>query len=809
MREVKLITKQLIEEITTKIDKASTVYILVSFSMRTGVKLLTPALKKAAERGADIKICTGDYLYVTQPEALRMLMQIDERIEIRLWRSEGKSFHPKAYLLESKNDGYLYVGSSNLSLSALTQGIEWNIGVSKGVASETIDEAREEFLRLFYDDQTVPLNEQTLHKYQNTYNEKRQSIPSYIRWWTEEDEKSLMLSDDRQYEPVIADPPENYDSVIQPRGPQIDALESLSVTVEEGYDKAMIVMATGLGKTYLAAFFARHYKRILFIAHREEILFQARESFKQVMPESSSGILNGKIKEPDADIIFASIFTLSSDAQLEVFDQKEFDLIIIDEFHHAAANSYTRVLDYFNPDFLLGITATPDRLDGKDVFSICEGNVAFQMHFIEAIQIGWLAPFHYYGIYDDTDYSKITWLGSRYLQEELLEAQLREDVAEKIYGAWNKHKQTRTLAFCSSIKQASFLCRFFRNKGVKAVELHSLADGMNRKEAIEKLSMAEIDIIFTVDLFNEGTDIPPLDTLLFVRPTESLTIFTQQVGRGLRLSEGKEHCVIIDLIGNYRNADLKLSLLDIGGKEKSEKNKTMIPEVPESCLIDIDIQAINLLEEIKKKQQPRKQKLYNDFVRIKEEFGYRPTYLEFHRHAFENSTAVKQEFKSYPGFLYWAEELSNEEVKAYKEAEQWLIDIEKTSMTKSYKMVVLQYMLNRGKEKWNHPVTPHEVAPFFYDFLTEKEYRRKIDFSDKGKKDWNKDNIDEIAKLIATMPMEKFGGSSSFDGEEFKLNVFFDYRFNDYIYNWTQQVCEYRLESYFEKKAEKSSGRLI
>lgn len=803
MSEVKLITTQLIEELTTKIDQASTVYILVSFSMKTGVLLLAPSLKRAAERGADIKICTGDYLYVTQPEALENLLHIDPRMEIRLWRSEGKSFHPKAYLLEGENDGDLYVGSSNLSSSALTNGVEWNLAVSNHVASETIDQAREEFLRLFYGEQTVPLNEQTLWRYREVFEEKRQQLPEFVRWWTEDDEKSLMLADDRKQAPVIADPPATYTTSIYPRGPQVDALESLTNTMDEGYDKAMVVMATGLGKTYLSAFFARKFKKVLFIAHREEILFQAQQSFNHVMPEIKSGILNGTHKETNADHVFASIFTLSSDAQLKFFDRDEFDLVIVDEFHHAAANSYARVLDYFQPTFLLGLTATPDRMDGKDVFAICEGNVAFQMDFLEAIQIGWLAPFQYYGIYDDTDYSKITWLGTRYSQEELLETQLRDEMAQKIYEAWNNHKQSRTLAFCSSIKQAAFLTQFFKKQGIKAVELHSAANGINRKEAIQQITDGQIDIIFTVDLFNEGTDIPALDTLLFVRPTESLTIFTQQIGRGLRLNEDKEHCVVIDLIGNYRNADLKLSLFDTRPEDKRTKSRDVVPQVPASCMIDIDLRAINLLKELKRKQQPRKQQILSDYFRVKEECGYCPSYLEFHRHGYENSMAVRQEFGSYIGFLYWAEELSEKEKEAFKDGEAWLTEVEKTGMSKSYKMVVLQYMLNRGASEWLKPVTPDEVAPYFFDYLTEKEYRRKIDFADKDKKNWTEDDMGKVAKLIARMPMTKFGGSASFDGELFKLNLEFDYEVNESIYEWTKEVCEYRLESYFEKKAEK------
>jgi superfamily II DNA or RNA helicase len=197
--------------------------------------------------------------------------------------------------------------------------------------------------------------------------------------------------------------------------------------------------------------------------------------------------------------------------------------------------------DYFQPQFLLGITATPDRLDNKDVYAICDGNVAYQVHFLEAIQNLWLTPFHYYGVYDETDYSQIKWLGTRYDDEELLAVQLREEMAENIINAWIQYKQNKTLGFCSSIKQANFLAEYFESKGFRAISLNSGTKDYSRSEAISLLENGEIDVIFTVDLFNEGVDIPSVDTLLFVRPTESLTIFTQQIGRGLRLADHKEY----------------------------------------------------------------------------------------------------------------------------------------------------------------------------------------------------------------------------------------------------------------------------
>ena len=321
-------------------------------------------------------------------------------------------------------------------------------------------------------------------------------------------------------------------------------------------------------------------------------------------------------------------------------------------------------------------------MDGKDVYGICDGNVAYQLHFIEAIQRQWLTPFHYIGVYDDTDYSQITWLGTRYDEEELLAVQLQEDMAEKIFDAWKKNKQTRTLAFCSSIKQANYLANYFKNKGVRATSLHSSGGEYSRHDAITMIENGDLDVIFTVNLFNEGVDIPSIDTLLFVRPTESLTVFTQQVGRGLRLFPGKEVCTIIDLIGNYRNADNKLSLFDTRPEEEREKKGYIVPQVPNNCVIDFEVEVIQLLDELQRKRQPRKEYLRYAFVGLKQELGRRPTYLELHLYGNASSSEYKQEFKSYVGFLYWADELDEREIVVFNFYETWLKEVERTGCKK-------------------------------------------------------------------------------------------------------------------------------
>ncbi|MEW9109530.1 MAG: DEAD/DEAH box helicase family protein [Cytobacillus gottheilii] len=811
MSDVQLITNQLGKYLLKQIETASTICILTSFTMKSGVEYLSNALKVAAERGADIKICTGNYLFITQPDALEALLSIHENIMIRFWKSNGSSFHPKAYLFNTNDQESVIVGSSNLSLSALSHGVEWNLSVSNH--TDTYNEALQQFLHIFYAEHTVSLNRETLKEYRYEYEEYHKKHPDLAKEWTKTEEQDLMLPSeiDNNFEmqaELVNENKESY-SVIQPRFAQIEALEELNKTLDEGYNRALVVMATGLGKTYLAGFFAQHFKRILFIAHREEILNQAKHSFKKIMPDRSYGIYNGKQKESNNNIIFASIYTLSMMPHLQVFGPDEFDLIIVDEFHHAAAASYNRVLDYFQPKFLLGITATPDRNDNKDVYAICNGNVAFRLDFLDAIERKWLSPFKYYGVYDDTDYSQITWLGNRYDEEELLQVQIHDKMAEKVLKAWLEKKQSKTIGFCSSIRQANFLSNYFNKSGFKTVALHSKQMEVGRQDAIKQLEDGKLDVIFTVDLFNEGVDIPAVDTLLFVRPTESLTVFTQQIGRGLRLHSGKSHCNIIDMIGNYRNADIKLSLFDI--TEKDTK-RTFEPMLPELCEINLEVKVVNLLKEMIRKKQPRKEKLYQDYKDLKLELGRRPSYLELHLKGASDSVQYRQEFKSYHGFLSWAKELSEAEERVFERYKYWFIEAEKTGMAKSYKMVVLLAMLDRGIGHWYESITPEEVAPFFYQYLMEKEYRKHIDFSDKAsKKLWEYDKPG-LSSLISKMPMSKWSGNSkgliSFDNEVFKLEFEVHKMDEEILYNWTRHICEYRLHYHFERK-ERLGGSLL
>lgn len=799
MSKLRLITSNLIEDLKSLTLDATSIYWIIAFAMKSGVRHVLPSLKEAGTRGAELKLLVGDYLYITQPEALKLLLEELPHAEIRIYRSNGISFHPKAYMFRSNEDSHLIVGSSNLSSSALHNGIEWNLYAPAVVSGTVFEEATNEFMKLFYSASTIPLNTETLSGYQEAYNKVNKDL-ALSNTWSANEEQEIMFGTVNG-ESMVIDPKEEYTtgpSKLTPRPAQVLALQALKKTIEDDYDKALVVLATGLGKTYLAAFFAEQFKRVLFIAHREEILNQAKNSFLHVHPSQSAGMYNAVEKNVNADFIFASIHTLSQQYHLDQFSPNNFDLIVVDEFHHAAAPSYERVIEYFNPKFLLGITATPDRLDNKDVYSICDGNVAIRIPFIDAIEREWLAPFRYYGVYDETDYSQIRWLGNRYDEEELARFQLREDMAKKILEAWKLRKQSKTIGFCSSVRQANFLSNYFSGAGYNSVALSGATPREERINARKELENGLLDIIFTVDLFNEGVDIPTVDTLLFIRPTESVAVFTQQIGRGLRLADGKTYCVIIDLIGNYRNADTKLSIFSAEQMEKPNLY-TIQAAIPEYCSIELETEIIDLIKEMDKKAASHKQRMIYEYFRLKEELGIRPSYLDYHLKSGIITTNVKSEFGSYVGLLKDAVELTEQELEAYDLYKGWLEEVEKTAMTKSYKMVLLSYMLSRGVNHWFEPVTAEAASPYFIDFLTTKEYRKKIDSIIPDHK--------KAASLIGRMPMTKWSSSSKgkiryVDGE-FALNFDLSKHVNEIIFNWTKEICEYRLHWYFEKKAER------
>ncbi|WP_050679031.1 DEAD/DEAH box helicase family protein [Exiguobacterium acetylicum] len=769
--EAKLTTHHLYDSLVDAIDQAEEVYIVAAFAQKSGVTLLVPAFRRALQRGAEIRLLIGDYLHITDPEALAQLLALDG-LSVRFYRSGGRSFHPKAYLFRNAETGLSIVGSSNISNSALRSGIEWNVHLPQAVAPQILDDAIDAFMDLYLSESAEELNPVVLEAYRQEYAARQYVAEPEVEY----DEGTVVVTTE-----------------ILPHRVQEEALQALRETMEEGRTRALAVLATGLGKTYLSAFFAGDFTRVLFLAHQKELLLQVERSFQKVNPAWQTGFYIGSDRTvtETTEIVFASVQTLAQKRHLERFAHDQFDLIIVDEFHHAAATSYRKIIDHFTPRFLLGLTATPDRMDGADVYAICHHNVAFQMHFTAAIAEGFLTPFHYYGIHDTIDYSQIRRIGRTYDASQLEHRQLDREVADNIYHSWEKHRQTKTIGFCSSIKQAEYLAQVFRDKGTTAFAL--TGQTTNRAKYMQAFEQGEIDVLFTVDLFNEGVDIPKVDTLLFCRPTESVAIYTQQIGRGLRLAQDKSHCVIIDLIGNYRNVETKLKLLGTM-KESFKRGETEPITPPPGCVIEFDTRALELIHRLRQPSQ-RKLRMIEQYEQIKYELGRRPSYVEIGEYAIVPQ-GYKQEWGSYVGFLKEHQELSDEEIKAYDSNRELIEQVEKTIMNRSYKMVVLLAMLERGEERWMEPITAEEVAPFFYEYLHAEKYRESKDAQTaelKGPFDSAK-----VEKLLKKMPFPKIGKPFVFENDKLTISTF-NYSSNDF-YKMVLEIVRYRTDVYFAKK---------
>lgn len=769
--EAKLTTHHLYDSLVEAIDQAEEVYIVAAFAQKSGVALLVPAFRRALQRGAEIRLLIGDYLHITDPEVLAQLLALDG-LSVRFYRSGGRSFHPKAYLFRNAETGLSIVGSSNISNSALRSGIEWNVHLPQAVAPQILDDAIDAFMDLYLSESAEELNPVVLDAYRQEYVARQYVAEPEVEY----DEGTVVVA------------PE-----ILPHRVQEEALQALRETMEEGRTRALAVLATGLGKTYLSAFFAGDFTRVLFLAHQKELLLQAERSFQKVNPAWQTGFYIGSDRTvtETTEIVFASVQTLAQKRHLDRFATDQFDLIIVDEFHHAAATSYRKIINHFTPRFLLGLTATPDRMDGADVYAICHHNVAFQMHFTAAIAEGFLTPFHYYGIHDTIDYSQIRRIGRTYDSSQLEHRQLDREVADNIYHSWEKHRQTKTIGFCSSIRQAEYLAQVFREKGTTAFAL--TGQTTNRSQYMKAFEQGGIDVLFTVDLFNEGVDIPKVNTLLFCRPTESVAIYTQQIGRGLRLAQDKSHCVIIDLIGNYRNVETKLKLL--GTMKESFKRGEIEPITPPpGCVIEFDTRALELIHRLRQPSQ-RKLRLIEQYEQIKYELGRRPSYVEIGEYA-AVPQGYKQEWGSYVGFLKEHQELSDEEIEAYDANRELIEQVEKTIMNRSYKMVVLLAMLERGEKHWMEPITAAEVAPFFYEYLHAEKYRELKDAQ--GKVFENGYNESKIGALLIKQPFSKMGYPFEYNENKKTLSIQTNLTTNSInIKIWIKDIVLYRINNYF------------
>lgn len=601
----------LLSHLIGHIDSADSVDLAVAFALESGVNLIFPWLEDLLGRGGQLRLVVGDYLDVTEPSALRKLRDLDKeglpgRLDGRVFETRGTSFHPKAWLFRATGSkGATIVGSSNLSRSALTNGVEWNL---HSAAASDVRAVEGAFAALLADPRVAPLTDSWI----DTYARRRRARPLPAFATKTVDAESPKLTP-------------------EPHCIQVEALQALEASRRNGLHAGLVVLATGLGKTWLSAFDSRRFDRVLFVAHREEILAQAMATYRQIRPEARFGRYSGTAKE-EGEIIFASIQTLGRAEHLRRFSPHDFDYIVVDEFHHASAASYRGLLDHFTPRFLLGLTATPERTDGGDLLTLCGENLVFRCDLYEGITRGLLAPFHYFGV-PDVNYAQIPWRSSRFDEAALTEAVATTARAENALAQLRKHGHGSAIGFCVSQHHTDFMAQYFTNAGLRAVAVHSGASSAPRASSLEALGRGDLDILFAVDMFNEGVDVPNIGTVLMLRPTESTILFLQQLGRGLRRF-GDKVLRVIDYIGNHRTFLIKArALLSAGEGDRSLSQRIEAAaggalELPPGCEVTYDLQVIDFLRAMLK-QRGGADEVEAWYLDFRTRMGTRPTALEF------------------------------------------------------------------------------------------------------------------------------------------------------------------------------------
>lgn len=701
--------RYLVYQLQESLKRADRVDIIVSFLMESGVRMILKDLRAALDRGVKIRILTGNYLGITQPSALYLIKkELGDRVDLRFDNDKRRSFHPKSYIFHRKDMSEIYIGSSNVSRSALTSGIEWNYRFTSEADPKSFQLFYYTFEDLFFN-HSIVIDDEELRRYSRSWH------------------KPAVYKDLNRYDSHDEEAENKVKSLFQPRGAQIEALYALEDSRAEGASKGLVQAATGIGKTYLAAFDSAKYQRVLFVAHREEILKQAAISFQNVRQSTDYGFFDRKQKDTDKSVVFASVATLGRPEYLreEYFAREYFDYVVIDEFHHAVNDQYRRIAEYFNPQFLLGLTATPERMDGKNIYEICDYNVPYEISLKDAINKGMLVPFRYYGIYDETDYSGLRLVKGRYDKEQLTE--IYKDNARRfdlIYKHYKKYHSRRALGFCCSRHHAEEMAREFCRRGIPAVAVYSNAEGefsVDRDKAIRLLQNQEIRVIFSVDMFNEGVDIASLDMVMFLRPTESPTVFLQQLGRGLRTCKGKEYLNVLDFIGNYEKAGRVMLLL--GGGNTSGRRGSGEEEYPDDCIVDFDMRLIDLFQELDRKSLTMKQRVRQEYYRVKELLeGKVPTrmelftYMEDEIYQYCMTHAKENPFRRYLEFLHDLQELSPEEERLYAGIGREFVSLmETTDMQKVYKMPILYSFYNHGSIKL--AVTDQDVLDSWKEFF--------------------------------------------------------------------------------------------
>lgn len=672
----------LLKELKQSLSECKSFYFSVAFINFSGLQLLLDSFKELQEEGIKGKIITSTYLNFTEPKALDRVRKF-ENIDLKIFVADKeKGFHTKAYIFENEDDYKIIIGSSNITQRALKSNVEWNVMVISKKETEFVQEVLEEYQDLW--DTTGFVDDEFLEKYEKFINSIRKK-----------EDKSIVEFNDYK--------------IITPNIMQKEALENLDRLRRTGEDKALVIAATGTGKTYMSAFDVMQFnpKKLLFLVHREDILRSAEQTYKSLCKNKNiiMGFYTGNAKELKSDYLFATVQTI--ERNLENFRNDEFEYIVIDEAHHSTSPTYEKILEYFNPKFLLGITATPERCDTGNIFNVFDNNIALEVRLNEALENELIVPFHYFGItdIDIVDYEGVNLDNISEVSKRLMINSRVDFIKEKIdfYG-FDGIKQ-KTVGFCVNKEHAYYMAEEFRKLGIDSIALTG-EDSIDKRQAFMKRLEDNNDllkVIFTVDIFNEGVDIPSINQVLMLRPTNSPIVFIQQLGRGLRKHESKSFLTVLDFIGNHKKAFL-IALALKGGRYYDKDSlrvsvATDFTNIPGCSNIQMDrIVQERILEQLNTENFNSLKYLKEEYNEFKGLLGGKIPYRLMDYVKYDGAPDPLKFInysKTYQGFLkkvetgYDGEEVDNEELnKILKELSN------KLPVKRPHEFAIIKYLLN-------------------------------------------------------------------------------------------------------------------